>query len=291
MCIIIVKPAGQALSKWVLKNSWENNGDGSGFVYARDGKLVIVKELHKFKRFWRIYQSHGLDQDNVVLHFRIGTSGHHNLDNTHPFLIDDNHALAHNGILDCVKVPPNSNVNDTQIFINEYLKCMIQADGEKVDWVNNRLAREYAEEAMGKSNKMAVINGKGEIGIWNENGGHWHSLCWFSNRSYEDRSYRAYYGGHYKTKWKSTYLTEWEQKWNGVNDTGLYAQDCGDRGYTNKRAWPESEDAKEIPFDPTDMSEGGSQQCLECGVLLSTSEINASYGCCEDCVQRAFEGA
>ena len=43
MCIAIYKPKGNTISKDTLKNCFDNNPDGSGFMYAQNDKLVVKK--------------------------------------------------------------------------------------------------------------------------------------------------------------------------------------------------------------------------------------------------------
>lgn len=51
MCIAIVKPQGTEISDEYLKNCFENNPDGAGIAYARDGKLYIVKGIFNQNTF------------------------------------------------------------------------------------------------------------------------------------------------------------------------------------------------------------------------------------------------
>lgn len=300
MCIIIAKPKGLVLSKRTMKNSWENNDDGAGFVYARDGKLVIVKELDSFRKFWKTYRRHGLDHENVLLHFRILSSGKHDINNVHPFLIDDNQALVHNGVLSCVKVPVGSDINDTQIFIDEFMRCMVDAGtGGPVDWVGNELAKEYAEAVIGKWNKMAVINSAGEFAIWNEAEGHWKDECWFSNYSYNYERYiypkastvgSSYGSGSFGGKgvsYEDKWLEDWERgRFNNVESKKSQTTFLTD-ALSEKMRFPDSE--------ITDTDEDNNitvnqQRCLQCGVLLSKSELQYGTGCCQECWETATEG-
>jgi len=298
VCIIIVKPAGKAVTKKQLHNAWDNNDDGAGFVYARDGKLVIHKELHSFRKFWKAYHQNCLDNENVLLHFRIMSSGYHDIQNVHPFLIDENHALVHNGVLSCVKVPLDSDINDTQVFIEEFLRCMVDSGtGGPVDWVNNELAADYAEAVIGKWNKMAVINSNGDVNIWNESEGHWADGCWFSNYTYSyGKSVSTYSYGYPEIGWyevgnknyKDKWLEDWERNRFGNREPygGSQVTFLTD-DLAEKKKWPESEDidSESTDRDVTVYDQG----CLECGVLLSKEEIRSGWGCCADCVQKAFE--
>jgi hypothetical protein len=43
MCIAILKPEGEILTKDTLKTCFNNNQDGSGFMFAKDGELIMER--------------------------------------------------------------------------------------------------------------------------------------------------------------------------------------------------------------------------------------------------------
>ena len=51
MCIAIVKPQGTEISDEYLENCFDNNNDGAGLAYAKNGKLYIVKGIFNKKQF------------------------------------------------------------------------------------------------------------------------------------------------------------------------------------------------------------------------------------------------
>ncbi len=49
MCIAILNTKQTTLKKQLLRNCWENNGDGAGILYINnDNKLEFFKEMNNF---------------------------------------------------------------------------------------------------------------------------------------------------------------------------------------------------------------------------------------------------
>lgn len=116
MCIIVAKGTGRELpDRDVLKTCFENNPDGAGYMIlkADEEKIRINKGFMSFKKFRRALAKENITEDDlVVLHFRIGTSGKKKAaTHTHPFplslredrlkslRISTQMALAHNGVM------------------------------------------------------------------------------------------------------------------------------------------------------------------------------------------------
>ena len=115
MCIIVIKPAGQKVTKKILENCFENNSDGAGFMYPLQGQVQYQKGFMTFPEFWDAWSETrdklSLNRHLVVFHFRIATAGEVSPGQCHPFPITSdiqkmqetqgqcNMAIAHNGIL------------------------------------------------------------------------------------------------------------------------------------------------------------------------------------------------
>lgn len=138
MCIIIAKEKyGRLPSEEELKNSFTINSDGAGFMYVKDGKVVIDKGYMSWDSFIKHYKKLLEDFDDfkgksLVIHCRIGTSGKNIKENTHPYPITNNERLlrakhlstqeigiAHNGIIKGYGTA--TGLNDTQEFIGKYI--------------------------------------------------------------------------------------------------------------------------------------------------------------------------
>src|ERR1041385_705405 len=98
MCICLFKPKNVIITKKVLKTCFENNPHGAGMAYAsNDGEKVIIdKGYFHFREFWKKF--HAIQENKAMLvHFRVATSGVINKKNCHPWKVDEQHALIHNG--------------------------------------------------------------------------------------------------------------------------------------------------------------------------------------------------
>jgi hypothetical protein len=99
MCIIVIKPEGVSIPIDRLKNCWDNNPDGAGFMYSENGTLKIIKGLMNFNTFINSYDSISPLTKKIVIHFRYATHGKVCEELTHPFNINKTLAMVHNGIL------------------------------------------------------------------------------------------------------------------------------------------------------------------------------------------------
>ena len=178
MCIAIVKPQGIEISDEYLENCFDNNNDGAGIAYAKNGKLYIVKGIFDKKQFIQeVRKAETVAQGSMLIHCRIGTSGLKDKNNCHPHIVNDDLVMIHNGILD-IEVPQKSKVSDTVIFIETYLKELSK------DFVKSEPIMHLIEKAIGDRNKFAFLNNKGEAFICNANLGIVENGIWYSNDTY-----------------------------------------------------------------------------------------------------------
>lgn len=122
MCIIIVKPSGTKMpSDDTLMTCFENNPHGAGVSYSSRDGVVFIKGLMTYDAFKNVINgiSNKTDRD-IVMHFRITTSGGTRPDMCHPFNIGNmisphksDCVLHHNGIL---FNPMTKWYSDTAIF-------------------------------------------------------------------------------------------------------------------------------------------------------------------------------
>ena len=143
MCIIVAKEKNVGLPTYSqLLNSFEYNNDGAGFMYVKNGKVIIDKGYMTWKKFYKRYQKlckkfNNFENQSLIMHFRIGTSSGNTPQNTHPYPIsnkvDDLHKLyvktdlgmVHNGIIhDYTPKDKFTNTNDTQEFILKYVSTL-----------------------------------------------------------------------------------------------------------------------------------------------------------------------
>lgn len=193
MCIAIAAAAGLVLDRDVLKNCFDNNSDGCGMAYIKDDAIQIYKSMN-FEPFYEEYvRVQGENSDSpFLLHFRIKTHGLKDIDNCHPFQVDDNVVFIHNGIIRNVPDCPDKKRSDTQMFNECILKGL--PDG----WNYNNSILDLIEEYIGMGSKLAVLDKRTrDIIIINESKGTWDNGVWFSNTSYKTKAI-SYYGGYYK---------------------------------------------------------------------------------------------
>lgn len=184
MCIAILKPKGKTIPTEHLKNSFDNNQDGGGVAYSKNGKVHIIKGIFSKKKFVKTVRFAEKEADGAILiHCRIGTSGLKDENNCHPHVVNDECVLMHNGVLS-ISVPYNSKVSDTVIFINEYLKPL------ENDFMKNEAITKLVEKAIGNNNKFVLLNNKGEYKIINEKAGVWENGVWYSNSTYSYQKYK-----------------------------------------------------------------------------------------------------
>lgn len=170
MCIIAIKPANKPMfDDNVIETMFFNNPDGAGYMYYDDelGKVVGHKGFMDVKKFLKHIHSKNLYGTNVILHFRIGTSGLKDSLNCHPYPVFDKNkanfvtdvAMCHNGVLHDYIPARGSSSNDTQLFIKYALK------GLSSGFLNNRDCRHLIEELIGPYNKLAFLDDKNKVTI------------------------------------------------------------------------------------------------------------------------------
>lgn len=132
MCIIAYSPAKTPIPSAARRaNMFRRNPDGAGFMFAVDGSVHVEKGFMSLKsledRLAELDKVYDFTALPVVFHFRIGTHGGNTPGNTHPFPVTRNRAslkalvydtslaVAHNGIIHCVK--PKKGYSDTQEYI------------------------------------------------------------------------------------------------------------------------------------------------------------------------------
>ena len=174
MCIIISKEKTARLPKEEeLKNCFEYNSDGAGFMYTEKGKVVIDKGYMDYDTFIRHYRNllkrfNNFENKSLVIHCRIGTSGGNTRANTHPYPISNKESLlhstklitdigiAHNGVIH--GYGQVKGINDTQEFIMKYITPLYE---------NFKDFYKYEEIMKGiqkiTNSKLAILDNKDNI--------------------------------------------------------------------------------------------------------------------------------
>jgi hypothetical protein len=193
MCIAILNSPNVTFPKSLIQNCWDNNRDGGGMIWTTDGinQLNIFKEVKNFQTFYNKYVEIRKQSplSNIVLHFRISTSGGVNETNTHPFAVNKDLAFVHNGIISELN-GINANKSDTNLFNEQYLRKLPS------DFIYNDAILLLIKKFIGSS-KLLFLNNLNEYTIVNENLGVRDTEfdgCWFSNSTYKKVNYTDFGG-------------------------------------------------------------------------------------------------
>lgn len=143
MCVIAIKPKNKDIqSKQILQQCFNINRDGAGYMFVNKNKEVVIKKGFMlfddfYKSLMNDYKTNNLKEQNLVMHFRIGTSGKSRLGCTHPFPITDkfnelemtriktNIGICHNGIISGFN-DRLAQYSDTELYIAHVMTPLIR---------------------------------------------------------------------------------------------------------------------------------------------------------------------
>ena len=196
MCVICVSKKGiRQPSVSEIREMWETNPHGAGYMFARNGKVEIHKGFMELRDFLRSVESENFtDDDVVVYHFRISTQAGVTPEMTHPFPLSSDLedmevldclcdvGIAHNGIIRLTSTK-DERYSDTALFITEYLPALIRDTKDITDKHVKRCIRGLADS------KLALINGEGDVSIIGDFYGNKAGLM-FSNMYFQPRDMR-----------------------------------------------------------------------------------------------------
>ena len=179
MCVIAIKKPGiNVPDDQNIKDMWETNSDGAGFMYAFKNKVFIEKGFMKLDDLMNAMKhlSKRLKVDNlelkdipIVYHFRIKTHGANNPANTHPFPISSKEqhlkaldltcdlGMVHNGIISSAQ--PFGDMSDTASYIANVLTPLAMLD---LDFYKKTYGKTLMENTIGYS-KLAFLDKDGNI--------------------------------------------------------------------------------------------------------------------------------
>lgn len=192
MCIIVLKPEKIKLSKSELSTMWDNNPDGAGFMYADNGKVIIVKGLMTLNDLCDAIEKVG-PLRKLVIHFRIRTHGAISPNLTHPFwIVKDQMGMVHNGVIRDLVNETSESESDTAVFARKFG----EAYNNPLLAVKHDFHRDMLEAYIGYS-KMVFMDGTGATYILNEHLGEWDDNMWYSNTTYKSsRSWKGFTSYH-----------------------------------------------------------------------------------------------
>lgn len=198
MCLAVYKPAN-VLPDWgALEAGFSSNKDGAGFVAVNDGKLLVSKGHFTFDDFREAYLPYA-DLQSAV-HFRWATHGKTNAINCHPFMIHDDLAMIHNGVLP-IKCDLDDAMSDTWHYVQHILTPFAERDPDF--FLQPEVI--FLGEAAIRGSKFVFLRSDGESQIWNADDGHWAGDIWYSNDSYKRRSIG------FTKSWRDTEMLSWPE--------------------------------------------------------------------------------
>jgi hypothetical protein len=182
MCLAIYQPAGVPVLESHLREGFKNNPHGAGFMYFDDeGKVQTYRSMHydafidEYEAAWAMHGEHS----PFAVHFRWATHGTADINNVHPFKMNEHVAVIHNGIIDCKIV--DQRMSDTAAFVRDYLGAMPR------NWQDNEFLFDMVED-YARGSKLVILTSDPEaaysVYIVNEKLGHWVDNAWYSNSSY-----------------------------------------------------------------------------------------------------------
>lgn len=128
MCIIARVPEGTKVPTSYIENMWNRNSHGAGIGYIDENNKVQIEKAMKLKEYKKLYKEISSEYSNrdMLLHFRIATLGSVCLENTHPFRVNKNTIMAHNGMLPEFFEPTGKakklDLSDTRYFVDYFMK-------------------------------------------------------------------------------------------------------------------------------------------------------------------------
>jgi len=190
LCIIASVPAGTQVTELQLEEMWNRNSDGGGVAYFDNGEIVTEKSMDRVKfiaRVLEVQEKYG--NRDMLVHMRIATHGSVCIDNNHPFQVNKNTVMAHNGILPEAFIPPvKSDLSDTRFFIDYFMKYVPVSkldDPYFRDMVDGMINQGYGNKLV----FMTSANTKYDTYIIGSYHGTWDKGIWFSNDSYQTRKW------------------------------------------------------------------------------------------------------
>lgn len=319
MCVAIYKPGDKSISKSVLRQCWTKNPDGAGFMYADNGSVIVEKGLMDFHSFWKAYKNalygkaKGMD---MVIHFRIGTSGLMDENNCHPHIVSEELAFVHNGIISELSFK-DSDKSDTIHFMERYVNPFYVSMG--LDFLNQEHIVGLMSGYIGHS-KLIFMGGDGVTHIINEEMGSWKDGNWYSNlqwnytpivpvKGYVNYGYN--YGRTYEYNDDSCPSTagaidnqpdftnatargcfvdgkfisweDYDKAWpaKGLDDTGTIISEKKHKDSFDSKQKKRTELLALFNADDLNLYDIG--HCVDCNVPLKESEILSGEGMCVAC--------
>ena len=161
MCIIIVANKNKKIPNEHIKLAYELNCDGFGISASVNNKLFVYKSISiNSDDIIKLYNSiRQVATGDIVLHFRLATHGDVSDKLCHPFYVNKDLVMFHNGVIrDSVSGynEHNKNESDTTAFVNNVLKNF------KKGFQNNKTVMNMISTSVGEYNKLCFLDNTGK---------------------------------------------------------------------------------------------------------------------------------
>lgn len=161
MCIIIVANKNKKIPNEHIKLANELNCDGFGISASVNNKLFVYKSISiNSDDIINLYNSiRQVATGDIVLHFRLATHGDISDKLCHPFYVNKDLVMFHNGVIrDSVSGynGHNKNESDTKAFVKNVLKNF------KKGFQNNETIMNIISETLGEYNKLCFLDSTGQ---------------------------------------------------------------------------------------------------------------------------------
>ena len=161
MCIIIVANKNKKIPNEHIKLANELNCEGFGMSASVNNKLFVYKSISiNSDDIIKLYNSiRQVAIGDIVLHFRLATHGDISDKLCHPFHVNKDLVMFHNGVIrDSVSGynGHNKNESDTKAFVNNVLKNF------KKGFQNNKTVMNMISETVEEYNKLCFLDSTGQ---------------------------------------------------------------------------------------------------------------------------------
>jgi hypothetical protein len=186
MCLLITGPSHKLRNTllntpYMLGDIYKSNPDGVGIMYTNKSGLKITKALPlSIADARKFVETLPMDDRELAMHWRWKTHGDIDMINCHPYHVNANSAMMHNGILHTGNAADRSK-SDTWHFIEDYLKTLDD------DMLHNAQFAGMVAEFIG-DNRFALMSADGRLTVINKDQGVEHDGMWFSNEYAWDSS-------------------------------------------------------------------------------------------------------
>ena len=219
MCIIIVANKNKKIPNEHIKLASELNCDGVGISASVNNKLFVYKSISiNSDDIIKLYNSiRQVATGDIVLHFRLATHGNVSDKLCHPFYVNKDLVMFHNGVIrDSISGynEHNKNESDTKALVNNVLKNF------KRGFQNNETIMNMISTSVGEYNRLCFLDSTGKTNYTSSNKWVEHNGILYSNPDvfYEGEDYKYinpstmeyttedYYDNYYDSEYHDEYM-------------------------------------------------------------------------------------